>query len=267
MKSEKVNLLKVVLNIKRNPIGVKLISSKEAYDALEVEASKKIGPICYHSRQAMDGHLFKANLQHVSCNYGAYALGLNQAEAAILQGQSLEFCGLSETSIIGKEMIDSMNYMTSKLYGFVMGPLEAMTDADIVVIISDSETAMRMMQGYANKFGNPQNLSFFGNQALCADLISKPFKSKDVNISLLCKGARNYGRFESSELGLSIPIGMFDDFLEGIIKTINPVSSLKEKQRILNALEDPKALGIDIDLNYNYGLGLKEFDQKIINEK
>ena len=184
-----------------------------------------------------------------------------------MKGQSLEFCGLSETASIGKEMIKSMKYMTSKLYGFVMGPLEAMTDADILVIISDSETSMRMMQGYAYKFGNPKNLSFFGNQALCADLISKPFKNKDVNISLLCKGARNYGQFESSELGLSVPIGMFDDFLEGIIKTINPVSSLKEKQRILNALEDPKALGIDIDLNYNYGLGLKEFDQKIINEK
>jgi uncharacterized protein (DUF169 family) len=253
MKNEKVHLLKVVLNLKKNPIGVKLINSKEAYDALEIEASKKIGPICYHSRQAMDGHLFKANLQHVSCDYGAYALGLDQAEAAILQGQSLEFCGLSETAALGKDMIESMTFMSSKFYGFLMGPLEAMDDADVVIIISDSETSMRMVQGYAYKFGNPKNLSFFGNQALCGDLISKPYNKDDINLSLLCKGARSYGRF--------------DDLMEGVIKTINPVSNSKEKQRILKALEDPKALGIDIDVNYNYGLGLKEFDQKIINEK
>lgn len=59
MKNEKVHLLKVVLNLKKNPIGVKLIRSKEAFDALEVETSKKIGPICYHSRQAMEGHLLR----------------------------------------------------------------------------------------------------------------------------------------------------------------------------------------------------------------
>ena len=263
MKNNNVKKAKIALNLQKRIIGVRFVDFKSDYDQLELEVSNKKGSICFHSREAMDGKIFKATREDVACDYGSYALGLEMPDSTILEGRSFDYCGLSETNSVGRDIAKSMKYIPHKIYGFIMGPLELMEAADIVIIVDYSETIMRIMQGYAYKFGSPKNLNFYGNQAVCSDLISKPYSNNDINISLMCKGARSYGRFDKGELGVSIPIGMFDALVDGIVETVNPVCNRKEKQRILNDLEHPEELGITINNNYNYGIGLKEYDQRV----
>jgi len=263
MKSENVRKASIILNLDKKIIGVKFIDFKEDYEALELPILKKQGPVCFHSREAMEGNIFKVVADNVSCDYGKYALGLDKPDSTIVEGRSFKYCGLSETNAIGKEIVASMKYIQHRSYGIAMGPLELMTDADIVVIVDEAATIMRIMQGYAYKFGNPEHLSFFGNQAACADLISKPHSNNDINISLLCRGARAYGRFEKGELGVSIPIGMFDALVEGVVKTFTPVANATEKKRVLSAIEETDPLNEEIDMNYNYGIGLKEYDLRV----
>ncbi len=263
MKAEAVKKIKIALNLEHHIIGVKLIDFKEDFDTIDVPVSKKKSTICGHSRFAMDGECFKAIRSDVVCDYGSYGLGLEKADPTILEGRSFHFCGLSETAAVGKDIAKSMKYIDQDVYGFIMGPLELINDADVVIIADYAETIMRVMQGYAYKFGSAKQLSFYGNSAICSDLISKTFNTNDINVSLMCKGARAYGKFDRGELGISMPIGIFDAVADGVLKTITPVSSGKEKQRILDSLDNPDELGVEIDLSYSYGKGLVEYDERV----
>lgn len=263
MKNENVSKASIALNLQRNIIGVKFVDFKEDFDNLNIPVPSKNGPLCYHAREAMDGKIYKVVESNVTCEYSRYALGLSIPDNTIIEGRSYQYCGLYETNSIAKEIVRSMKYISHEIYGVVIGPLKLMDDADIVIISDYAETIMRIMQGYAYKFGNPNNLSFFGNQAMCADLVSKPYSNNDINISLMCRGARANGRFDKGELGVAIPIGMFDSLVDGILKTVNPVLNATEKKRILDKLDNEGDLGVKINIGYNYGLGLKEYDSKV----
>jgi uncharacterized protein (DUF169 family) len=263
MKNENVRQASIILNLTKKIIGVKFIDFKEDYDALEVPEAEKMGSICFHARQAMEGNLFKFVKEKVSCDYGRFALGLTKPDTTIVEGRSFEYCGLTETTAIGKNIVASMKYIDHISYGVSMGPLDEMKDADLVIIADYAETIMRVMQGYAYKYGDAKQLSFFGNQAMCADLISKPFSNHDINISLMCRGARAYGRFEKGELGVSVPIALFDNLVDGIVKTFTPVANRVEKQRVIDAIGPDDVLHESIDLDYNYGMGLKEYDNRV----
>lgn len=264
MKNESVRKASLLLNLEKKIVGVKFLDFKEDYDEIQIPVAEKNGTVCYHARESMDGKLFKAQASNVSCDYGKYALGLAQADTTILEGRSYDFCGLAESKSIGKSIVESMKYINHKSYGIVIGPLEQMEDADVVMMADYAEVIMRVMQGYAYKYGNPENLSFFGNQAACADLVSKPFSNNDINISLMCKGARAYGRFDKGEVGVSMPIGLFDSVVEGIVKTFTPVANAIEKKRVLNSIEETDELVGEIDMMYNYGLGLREYDRRVV---
>ncbi len=122
MKNEYVRQASVILNLSKKIIGVKFIDFKEDYEALQVPVAKKTGSVCYHARQAMEGSLFKCLASQVSCDYGRYALGLSKADTTIVEGRSFEYCGLTETTAIGKNIVASMKYIDHLSYGVCMGP-------------------------------------------------------------------------------------------------------------------------------------------------
>lgn len=151
-----------------------------------------------------------------------------------------------------------------------MGPLQDMESADVVIIVTEAVNIMRILQGYAYKFGYPKHLRTIGNQAACSDLTAKPYFNNDLNISLMCEGARKYMKCSSGEMGVSMPINQFDDVVEGIVMTVNPVANKKEKDELLSRLHSEEELGIVIDKDTDYGKCLKEYDdfvQKIKYEQ
>ncbi|SCY23774.1 DUF169 domain-containing protein [Alkaliphilus peptidifermentans] len=262
MKSQNIKKATIVLNLQRSIIGVKFVDFQNEFDALKIPTPAKKGTLCYLLREAMEGNILKAVDSNVTCEYARYALGLSKPDITISEGRSYHYSGLYQSKGVAREIVSSMKYLSHEIYGIVVGPLELMEDADIVIMVDYAETIMRVMQGYAYKFGSPKNLNFFGNQAACGDLISKPYYNNDINVSLMCRGMRANGRFEKGELGVAIPIGIFDTLVDGVVATANPVSSHKEKKRILNAL-DNNDLGNKIDMHYNYGIGLKEYDERV----
>lgn len=266
MKSQNIKRASTVLNLQKNIIGLKFVDLKSEFEASELQAPKKNGPLCYHLREALDGNIFKVADDNLTCEYAKYALGFDEPDKTILEGRSYEYCGLYESKGIARQIVSSMKYLDHEIYGIEVGPLELMDDSDIVIIIDFAETIMRVVQGYAYKLGTPDNLNFFGNQAACADLVSKPYDNNDINVSLMCRGMRANGRFEKGEMAAAFPINMFDTVVEGIVATVNPVSNQKEKKRILNELGS-QDLGTELDMNYSYVMGLKEYDEKVRKTK
>lgn len=263
MKNKNVDRIMNSLKLEKEIVGVKFIDYKKEFDNLSIERAEKKGPFCYLAREAMDGNIFKADESDITCDYARYALGVTKPHNSIKEGRSYCHAGLYESNAIAKDIVESMKYSDHRIHGVVLGPLRLMEDADIVIVAGYSETIMRVMQGYAYKFGNPKNLSFFGNQAMCADLVSKPYKNNDINMSLMCKGTRVYGRFNKGEIAVGLPISMFDDLADGIVKTINPVNNSKEKKDIAESLKGDEDLVKSIDYDYNYGARLKEYDEII----
>jgi hypothetical protein len=121
---------------------------------------------------------------------------------------------------------------------------------------------MRVMQGYAYKMGNPRHLCSVGNQAVCSDLIAKPFTHHDINISFMCKGARMHTRCDDGEMAAAIPAGLFGALAEGILRTLNPVLDTKQKEDVLSRLETPDELGFPIDPSWTYITKVNEFLSK-----
>lgn len=271
MKNTNVWKMTTALGLQHRIAGVNFLDFQEDYDNCKAKPASQKGPYCYQVRQALDGKHFKVDKDLVTCEYARAAIGLEKPDISMREGRSFDYCGLSETRAIGKSIADAMMYIDQDICGIELGPLEEMEHADLVIMVDYAQTIMRIMQGYAYKYGAPKNLSFYSNQAMCSDMTSKVFHTNDINISLMCNGTRRYGRFDNGELAVSLPINMFDPLAGGIIETINAVQSGPEKKRIMETLEnidepvcEENSLGLEIDMHYNYGKGLLEYDHHVL---
>lgn len=255
--------LETILDLDKRTVGVRFLEYQKDYDALSNLAEKK-GSICFLVRQGMEGNHIRANKDTVTCHYGAYALGIRKPDASIVAGQSYYACGLYKDKSIARKIVDEISYINQEIYGIEIGPVSEVESPDIVIIACNAKQAMRIVQGYAYEMGAPKNINFFGNQAMCGDLISKPYMNSDLNLSLFCKGARASGRFEDGEVGLSMPYHQFDKVVDGLISTVIPVATKKEKREIMERLEE-KGLKFPYEMNYEYvyGIGLSRYDNMV----
>ena len=265
MKNENVNRVTKALNLNYPVIGAKFIYYKQEYDAFNVPALEKKLSVCGMSKQAFDGNVFKATSDRVSCIYGGYAIGAYQPSRDVLAARGMNACGLYNSTATSKEVLDGMKYLNQDLYGLLMGPLDQLPDADVVIILGTAYQVMRAMQGYSYNFGNPKNLCSIGNQAMCSDLIAKPYTNNDLNVSFMCKGARLFTQCTDGELAIGLPIHMFDLLVDGIIMTLNPVLEKKQKEELLQRLDTPDELGVEIDASWTYSTRLKDYNKWLEN--
>lgn len=158
-----------------------------------------------------------------------------------------------------------MKYLDHEIYGLLMGPLDQLPDADVAIMLGTAYQLMRIMQGYSYHHGNPKNICSVGNQGVCSDLIAKPYANNDINISFMCKGARLFTKCSDGELGVSVPINLFDSLVDGVIMTINPVLDKSQKEDLLSRLDSPDELDIEIDSTWTYSTKLRDHN-KLLEE-
>lgn len=240
--------------------GVKFIECQDDYDALDVPEQK--GTTCYLGRKALDGYHIKADEAHVACAYGAYAVGIQKAPPHIVAGQSYAACGLYRSKGVARSIVGDIHFLDQEIYGLELGPLEEIGDADIAFLACNTRQAMRIFQGYAYGFGAPKNINFFGNQAMCGDLLAKPFYHHDINLSLFCEGARKYGGYTDGEVGISMPGDMFYDVACGVYETVDAVENVREKKAIAQRLS-AAGLSYEFDTKPSYGSVLDAYDERM----
>lgn len=263
MKQYNVNRLVKVLNLKDEIVGIKFIPYKKEYDYLAaIQQLDKRVTYCNMVRRAFDGNIFKVKVDNFFCDYSAYALGLKKPKEFVTSGRSYYASKLYETNAVSRKAVESMDYLQQDIYGMIIGPLKNLQDADVVILLADTYQTMRIMQGYAFKYGMPQNLKSFGNQAMCSDLTGKPFFANDINVSFLCAGARKYAKCSNGQLGVGMPVGLFDAIAEGVVMTLNPVEDRKEKEALRQRLEksEQEELGIVLDMDSDYGEFITAYD-------
>lgn len=256
--------LKAILDLDRNVAGARFIEFKEDYDKLDILEQK--GTMCILGRKGLEGNHIKANANNIVCDYGAYAVGIKKPHENIVAGNSYAVCGLYNSKSIASKVVESIHYFNHEIYGIEIGPLSEVDNADLAFIVCNTKQAMRIFQGYTYYYGPAKHISFMGNQAMCGDMLSKPFYHNDINVSLFCKGARKYGGFGDGELGISMPLEMFYNVAYGVFMTVDPVENPREKAEISKRLE---AMGIEynFDMSASYGKMLDEYDAKLEKEQ
>ena len=219
MENERITKLMKELNLTRQIVGVRFLVYQKEYHDCSAEAFQGKLRLCGFVNKANHGERIKVNIDNFSCTGGPNQSGMSLAPEKHISGQGMKYCGLYSDLGIGREICESFNRIPQKIYGMEIGPLSEMSDADVVIILGMAEQIMRIMQGYTYHYGVPAPLVSVGNGAMCSDMVSKPFMRNDINLSLMCCGARTSTISDLGELGVGMPSHMFRYVADGVFNT------------------------------------------------
>lgn len=253
MNKENAKKLSLALGLDKKIVGVKFLFLKEEYDDLDIKEFTNKMSFCAMTLKAMNGITGKADKNCFACQGGPETFGITDVSNYVSSGKQYSTFKLYESHAVARQAQEDIVFIKQRIHGIVVGPLEDMEDADVVLFIGDCRQIMRVIQGYAYHYGMPKNIGMIGNQGICADLVARPFQLNDLNVSLLCYGARLHSKVSDGELGAGMPIHIFNNVVKGVISTINSAQGDKQKRELLERLDEPNELGVEIEFGKMYG--------------
>ncbi len=241
----------ILVDVEREVIGVKFVFSEDEWNKISGIDLKKPLPYCVCVKSASLGHSIKMLSEKGGCRGGNRALGIDEPSKEYYEGKSGVELGLYKDSIIGKKVVESNSINKVKPYGLIIKPLSQYeVDPDVVLVIGNSYSIMRLVQGYSYHFGINSSFSLSGNQAVCLESTVKPYLNNDINISMLCSGTRYKAKWGKNEIVAGIPYSKLETIIDGIVSTINPTEMDENKEIIVNGL---KSNGLINDVNIVLG--------------
>ncbi len=233
-RNEALQKLGACLPLKRKAVGIRFLFTREEYEACPVPEARARMAYCVMVKVAGSGTCMKANLALSGCGGGTRALGLETASERCVSGcEALSF-GLYQDLAVARQEVRSLTFCQHKAYGLLIQPVESYTDTDphVVVLITDSFGAMRLIQSYTYKFGPQPNFKMTGNQAVCSECTAYPYESNAINISMFCSGTRYLAGWGSDEIGVGLPYGRFIETCDGLYQSANGVETDRRKAEI-----------------------------------
>lgn len=245
--------LQCALDLKRRPVGIKLYFDKESYDKSEAKEPKGKLAYCCIVEKATRGMTFKARLEHINCDGGTIALGLEKSSNRIESGMEYFSYNLYSTPAAAKRMRDGVMglYRTGvETYGIEVAPLEDMTvNPDVIIFVVNPYEAMRIQQGYVYHTGERITSTFAAMQGICVETTVEPYLTGRMNVSTLCPSTRFLAKWKDDEMAIGMPFERFKSTVEGVIATINTTDIKARKQEILERfkLKNKSAEFIEVD--------------------
>ena len=248
------------LDLKRRIVGVRFLFSEEDFNLARTKKPTSRMTYCRMVVKATKGEEMKVDVTNFGCFAAARVLGIVELDDWYTSGHYYGNCGLYEDFPTAKGITDQMSMCGHKAFGLEIRPLENFDIAPhIVITISNTFNIMRLVQGYSYKFGTHASYKFIGNQARCAECTAHPYKTNDINLSLLCAGARRSG-LDPDELALGITLTKFTAMIDGLCKTITPVESNSRKKWIQENFDRIGNSHVSIIPNTNYGDAMRKYD-------
>lgn len=247
---EKIKKLEVVLGLKRPIVGTRFLFLEEEFAASNATPFDYKVPYCGLVGRAMQGQHLKATLQNFSCSGGPEMMGMRAPRNYEESGKQYESFRLYGDLAVAREAHHYLSRIDQRIYGIEVGPLADLTQANVVIMMLDSWQAMRVVQGYTFQFGPAQNIGTIGNQGMCADLTARPFMTNDINISLLCQGARLSTQAGDGEIGIGLPERKFWMTFDGVLETVNAATDDKRKRALGGRLADA---GMELEMPLEFG--------------
>ncbi|MBQ3103727.1 MAG: DUF169 domain-containing protein [Oscillospiraceae bacterium] len=262
MKMENVKRLELALGLQRKIVGVKFLYNWAEYQDAGGEPYDKNTRFCVMVKRASEGGHYKCCPKNFACGRSRRALGIEENDPTTYSGEVYYSCGLYATRAVAKRAQKDTIFIRQQLYGIEIAPLEELSEADVVIFFGDAYQLMRVAQGYAYQYGAMKNIGTVGNQGVCSDLCARPFETNDINVSFLCEGTRRACGWTRNDIGVGLPVNLFDPLTEGVLATLNLIETAAAKEEILARLDSPDALGVDIDPGAYYGVSCGKWYQK-----
>jgi uncharacterized protein (DUF169 family) len=251
-----VDLIESYLDLDRKPVGVKFFFDKYEFDNFEVPQRDRKVTYCNSVQLASKGESMKLTKENQGCPNGAMALKMKDIPEPMASGKARFSKHIYKDVDISKSISDEMLFLQEEPAGIVVMPLENYKEApDVVVVVGSSYNVMRMIQGHGYFNGYTNNLRTVGLQAVCQDLTTYPYNTKDINISLLCPGTRLVANWQAEEIGIGIPFDKWYEVVQGVVETTNPFERDDKKKGIEARLIERglDASGIKFGENYDDG--------------
>lgn len=227
-----------ILGLDRKTVGIGFFMEHQQYCIEDAPEVKGTMTYCNMVRLATKGHRFKAKVEHIHCPGAVKALGMLEPTEAAKSGAIYYAMGLYDTLEVAKEVQSQVTYMDTGTYGVLVKPIEDWTrEPDVVLVIANPYQCMRILQGYAHYNGVPKKVKFVGNAGICSESTATPFKSQDLNISLLCSNSRYAAKWNDDEMGIGIPFSQYTQICDGIIKTMGACEPKGRKKSIVESYQ------------------------------
>ncbi len=251
-----VDLIESYLDLDRKPVGIKFFFDKDEFENFEIPQRNRKVTYCNSVQLASKGSSMKLTKENQGCPNGAMALKMKEVPEPMANGKGRFSKNIYKDVETSKSISDDMLFLEEEPVGIAVMPLENYKeDPDVVVVVSKSYNIMRMIQGHGYFNGYTNNLKTVGLQAVCHDLTTYPYNTKDINITLLCPGTRLVADWQVDEIGIGIPFEKWNEVVEGVKETTNPFERDEKKEAIKERLEERGLDTSGIKFNENYDDG------------
>lgn len=212
--------IKSILNLEREPVGVKFIKAdalsklKDQYDS-----STKMR-YCQALMRAGKGEKIMLTAENIACPASAAAFGLKPLPEMLSSGQMLYNMGLFATTEAGAKAMSGMTRLTQGEYrAVILSPLASMeVEPDVVVIESKPEHLMWLSLASIYETGERLEFNSAIFQATCVDSTVIPFTSGKLNSTLGCYGCREATDVTEEENLIGIPYGDISSITDNLEK-------------------------------------------------
>jgi len=196
----KFEILKQALNLKSNPIGVRLIYNHENNVILNsnFKQANKSESYCEYVKKASKGEFLIINKRHLSCHIAEVMLGFTESDNLELS-MKLDIKGLKSILLFPVNKLDNEDY-------------------DSIMLIVNPRNSMNIVQAYVKLYQKPLKITCGAINGVCSEVTAYVIKRSDVNFSFLCQNSRINGTFGDCELLCGIPAKMTNDLIMEIIK-------------------------------------------------
>ena len=261
MKQNIINKIKIALGLSANIVGIKFLTSSDEYRSFGSKPAKSRLAYCNMVKLAASGRRLKVEDQHFKCSGARRAFGFSRDNSAVDSGECHHQMGLYQDRKTAQKVVKDMAYLDYSVHGMGLFPFENNSEKpDVIIIISNTYTAMRIIQGYSYHFGITPNIRFVGNQGMCSELTVRPFLNKDINVSLLCSGTRFLCGWKDSDIGVAMTSEICPEVFDGVLETLNPTEPDKKKREIIHEMN---AGGLNLDIRPGESYYMKKPGNKI----
>ena len=197
----KFETLKQALNLKSNPIGVRLIYDRDSNINLNSNfiKAKKSESYCEYVRRASEGEFLIINKGHLSCHIAEVMLGFKDSDNLELS-MKLDIKGLKSILLFPVNKINKEDY-------------------DSIMLIVNPRNCMNIIQAYVKLYQKPLKITCGAINGVCSEVTAYVIKRNDVNFSFLCPNSRLNGTYGDCELLCGIPTKMVNDLIDEILIT------------------------------------------------
>jgi len=217
-------LLKEILDLKREPVGIKFIKDiNELPFPEEYDQSRKMR-YCQSLMLAGQGHKTLLGSNNIACAAAGAAFGLMPLHPKLASGEGHFNTGVFGSIESAERIMRELPRLEQGAYEYIaIGPLcEVEWLPDVIIVEAQPEAIMWLSLAELYYSGTRLQYSTSIVQACCVDITVVPFLTRKPNGSFGCTGCREASDIDPSEAMLGFP----GEHLETIITNLQ---LLKEK--------------------------------------